>query len=186
MAEGHIGRNFDPLVEGPHQSSRLAPNSPSGLDHKSKLCAFLRFGDRIANCRTGKAALGADRETVEVDGLGRLVDAPPEHVQILKVRRLAADETQHDALAPWHQSQRSKASGPRGIVFEEEVIDFDPGKYTFRDCIVSTFAQVAPFVIAMAYVQADDYIARPAGYGEIGGPDIEIERRSGSARCAST
>jgi hypothetical protein len=92
----------------------LAPDFPGGVDHKSELCALLTSVIGSPAAALAKPHWGLIARAVEVEVSGRVLDAASEHIHILKLRRLAADETQHDALRSGHQSQRSKAPGPGG------------------------------------------------------------------------
>jgi hypothetical protein len=112
----------------------LAPDFPGGVDHKSELCALLTSVIGSPAAALAKPHWGLIARAVEVEVSGRVLDAASEHIHILKLRCLAADETQHDALRSGHQSQRSKAPGPGGIIFKQEVIRSAAGRSRLPIC----------------------------------------------------
>src|SRR3989442_11891150 len=92
-------------------------------DH-GELRPLLVLGQHVALLGGGEAALRAQGELVDIDVLGRLVDAAPDGVLALERAALRRDEAEHHDLLPLRQeTQGLEAAGPVGVVFEEIAVD---------------------------------------------------------------
>ena len=121
---------------------------------------LVRLGQRIAGGSARKAALGADRQLIKRNMLCCFLDPMAQGINSLEARRLAADETQHDAFAARYEAQRCKIPRPRGIVFEQEVVGPGAGEEALRNRLVSALAEIPAAEISPTHVHTDDHIGR--------------------------
>src|SRR3989442_850292 len=95
-----------------------APDLARGVDAELQLRALVGLGHGIAAHRAGEAALRADRQARRIDVFRRLVRTPAQIVELLELRRLRADEAEHNAFILRDKTQRRKSTGARRIELE--------------------------------------------------------------------
>src|SRR5262249_31412867 len=100
--------------------SLLTPYLVGQFDDRPELRPLLVFREGVSLPGRGAAALGAERQLVERDVFGRLVDAALYVGFLLQRAGLRGDEAQHHGLvALGDEAQRLEPAGAVGVVFEE-------------------------------------------------------------------
>jgi hypothetical protein len=151
---------------------------PCRVDNQCQLPALVVFGDRIAGNGTGKSALRADGEPVEIDVTGCFVDAAFERIEAFQHRRLRADHAQHHALVLRYETQRRKIAGARRVKFEQEVIHLRIREKALGDRLVAAGAEIVALEVAAAHMHADRDVRRAFGDGVVDALDVQIDENA--------
>jgi hypothetical protein len=114
--------------------AELSPNAFCSLNNQRQFCPLVRFGERVAGYRAGKAALRADGKTIEIDVAGRLFCALLERVKAFEQRTLSTDESEYHTFAFWHETQRCEVASTLSVACLQVVTDgeFRRGSYWGR------------------------------------------------------
>ena len=111
----------------------LAPDAAGDFDHELELTALLVRGDGVALGDGREAALGAQREVVDVHELRSLLDTSHDIVGVLHVVELRGDKAEDDGLALRNEAQRLKAAGALAVVLEEQDVVVELGEHPLGD-----------------------------------------------------
>src|SRR3972149_6802693 len=141
---------------------RSAPDPARRLRDQLQLAPLLVPGEQVAEVGGGEAALRADRQVLDRYVLRRLIDAPPQLVDGLKLRLLRADEAEDDHLVPGHEAQRLEAAGALRVVLEQEAVDVELLEGPLGAGLVAALRGPGAPVVAAAHVQADGEARRAA------------------------
>ena len=159
------------------ETLRLFPNCMRDLNERSKLGPLPRFAERIPGDSARKTALRTNREPVEIDVPRRILHAALQRIGTLKLRSLAADDPQHDALVFRHETQRREVAGTRRIVFEQKMVCVRAREEALGDNLVSAFRQIVALEIATAHVDSNTGLGRTRRDAGVEGIDVAVDQR---------
>src|SRR6266849_5210810 len=100
--------------------SGVAPHLARRLYDELELAPLIVHRQQVAGSHRREAALWAECEMLERNVSRRLVDARAQVVVVLEARLFRRHQAQHHVLAARNQTQRLKAPGAIGVVFEQE------------------------------------------------------------------
>jgi len=162
----------------------LSPDCARRVNRQPQLRALLRLGQRIAAGAAGKAALGADGESLRGNILGGLIDTPLQTIDRFEYRCFGADQPEHDAFPPRDETKWRKVARSHRVIFEQEMVCLRLGKKTLRNPFVSAIGEMAAPKVAAAHVDADDHVVGTCTDCSIHRMDVPLDQRIGIAAGA--
>src|SRR5262249_37910902 len=138
--------------------SGLAPYLVCKLDNETQLFFLSLRRNWVSRLHAGKAALRANRQAIEVDKLGSLVDARPQFIFAFHVCRFGRDEAEHNFLARRNEAQWRERAWARRIVFKEIESDVECIEQALGDRVVAALRVPLPAAIASTKVHADGQV----------------------------
>src|SRR5690606_28559804 len=118
--------------------TRSAPDVVRDRDDLADLRPLLILGEHIALLGRGEAALRAQRQLIEADEDGSLVDALLDAADVLELAGLGGDQPEHDGLVAFGQEpQRLEPSGALTVVLQEVAVVVDDAQQLLGDRLVA-------------------------------------------------
>src|SRR6476660_1015038 len=102
---------------------RSTPNASRGFHDQAELGPLFDFGQHIPFHGRSKAALGAQREILQGNVLGGVLDPSHEYVSAFHSRQLGADQAENDGFSARHETQRFECTGALVVVFEQKTVN---------------------------------------------------------------
>jgi hypothetical protein len=126
------------------------PDLARGVRYELELGPLLILGEEIPFCGGSKAALRADREIFQRNEARGFINAAREVVRRFQAWQFRADQSEHDGLSFWDESQCLERARAVVVVFEQEAINFKCAEQFFGDRVVAAFRIPLAAIIATA------------------------------------
>src|SRR5829696_1030212 len=127
-----------------------APDLVRDLAEQIELRLLVVEGDQIARQRRGEPALRAERQALQRDVLGGLLDPLLELVGILQLGLLGGDQAEHDGLPLGYEAQGLERPGPGRVVLGEDPVALEVVEELLGDRVVAALDRPHRAMVATA------------------------------------